>query len=76
MSPTLLEVVAGIVIVILGWQIGIGLTPLILQRWQKAKAQLDGIDHAAPPIAGHTTRKESNDERATGIQQETGTDEQ
>ena len=76
MSPTLLEAVAAIVIVILGWQLGIALVPLILSRWRIARAQLDQLDQAATLDAGAAAQKERKHERATGIQQETGTDEQ
>lgn len=76
MSPTLFEIVVVIVLVIVGWQIGIGLAPLIWRRWQRAKAQLDHIDQPINTGAGQTARKESNHERATGIQPSTGTDEQ
>lgn len=76
MSPTLLEAVAAIVIVILGWQLGIALVPLISQRWRNARAQLDKIDQASTLDVGPAARKDSKHERATGIQPEAGADEQ
>lgn len=76
MSPTLLEIVVVMVLVIVGWQIGVGLAPLIWRRWQRAKAQLDHIDQRVNAAAGQTARKESNHERATGIQSATDADEQ
>ena len=76
MSPTLLEAVAALVIVILGWQLGIALVPLILQRWRNARAQLDKLDQASTLDAGAAARKDRKHERAAGIQQETGADEQ
>lgn len=76
MSPTLLEIVVVIILVILGWQIGLGLAPLIWRRWQRTKAQLDQIDQVVDTAVGQTARKESNHERATGIQSATDADEQ
>ncbi len=41
MSPTLLEGVVIIVILVVAWQLGIRLAPAVLRAWQRAIEQLD-----------------------------------
>ena len=45
MSPTLLEAAIVLVLLILGWQIGIGVVPEVLRYWRTAQRQLDQIEH-------------------------------
>ncbi|MCE7983915.1 MAG: hypothetical protein DYG89_22300 [Caldilinea sp. CFX5] len=44
MSPTLLEAAIVLVLIILGWQIGIQLAPQVLSYWRTARRQLDQIE--------------------------------
>ena len=44
MSPTLLEAAIVLVLIILGWQIGIQLVPEVLRYWRTAQRQLDQIE--------------------------------
>lgn len=77
MSPTLLEALIVIILIVLGWQIGIQLAPVVLHHWKSAQRQLDQIDQPGdqacqqPPSVGHvlSSRKESNDEQASRTEQ-------
>ena len=44
MSPTLLEAAIVLVLLILGWQIGIQVVPEVLRYWRTAQRQLDQIE--------------------------------
>ena len=77
MSPTLLEAVIVLVLLVLGWQIGIQLTPLVLRYWRTAERQLDQIDETSdrqlpptPPVGPPlSSRKERYDGQASGTKQ-------
>lgn len=76
MSPTLLEAVIVVILLVLGWQIGIQLTPMVVRYWRTAAQQLDQIDGARdrqlpPPPVGPplSSRKESYDGQASGTEQ-------
>lgn len=49
MSPTLLEGVIILILLLLGWQIGIQLAPRFLRYWGAAQRQLDQIAQADDP---------------------------
>lgn len=76
MSPTLLEAVIVGILLVLGWQIGIQLTPMVLRYWRTAARQLDQIDEArdhqlppTPPVGPPiSSRKESHDGQASGTE--------
>lgn len=72
MSPTLLEAAIVLVLIILGWQIGVQLAPQVLRYWRTACRQLDQIEQTddrqleqAPP-AGQplSLRKENTNDKA------------
>lgn len=77
MSPTLLEAVIILVLLVLSWQIGIQLTPLVLRYWRTAKQQLDQIDESSdrqlpptPPVGPPlSSRKENDDGQASRTEQ-------
>ena len=74
MSPTLLEAAIVIVLIVLGWQIGIQLGPVVWRYWQAARQQLDQIDQLPPVGPNLPSRKEASDERANGSESEESPD--
>ena len=74
MSPTLLEAVMVIVLIVLGWQIGIQLGPVVWRYWQTARQQLDQIDPLPPVGPNLPSRKEASDERAHGSERQESPD--
>jgi len=77
MSPTLLEAAIVVVLIILGWQIGIGVVPEVLRYWRSAQRQLEQIEQiddrqreqtapiGQPPSLG----KEDKNDKATRPEQ-------
>lgn len=77
MSPTLLEAAIVLVLLILGWQIGIQVVPEVLRYWRTAQRQLDQIEQrddrqleqsatiGQPPSLG----KEDKNDKATRPEQ-------
>lgn len=70
MSPTLLEATIVLILIVLGWQIGVRIAPVMLTYWQAARQQLDQIEAPPPdqPLSSTTksnkeSNKESNHER-------------
>ena len=65
MSPTLLEATIVLILIVLGWQIGVRVAPAVLAYWQAARQQLDQIESPPPDQALSSTtksNKESNRE--------------
>lgn len=77
MSPTLLEAAIVLVLLILGWQIGIQLVPEVLRYWRTAQRQLDQIEQTddrqleqrSPTGQTPSVTKESTNDKATRSQQ-------
>lgn len=77
MSPTLLEAAIVLVLIILGWQIGIQIVPEVLRYWRTVQRQLDQIEQTddrqreqiapigQPPSLG----KEEQNDKATRPEQ-------
>lgn len=65
MSPTLLEATIVLILIVLGWQIGVRVAPAVLAYWQSARQQLDQMESPPPdqPLSSITkSNKESNKE--------------
>lgn len=45
MSPTLLEALMVIIILVVAWQIGLTLAPLIFREWRNMRRSLDEVSH-------------------------------
>ena len=61
MSPTLLEATIVLILIGLGWQIGVRIAPSVFGYWQAARQQLDAIE--APPVTSTlSSTKKSNQE--------------
>jgi hypothetical protein len=43
MSPTLLEGVIALILLVVAWQIGLALAPLIFRKWRFMKHTLDDV---------------------------------
>lgn len=69
MSPTLLEATIVLILIVLGWQIGVRVAPVVLAYWQAARQQLDQIEPPPQQPLSSTAKsnkesnKESNHER-------------
>jgi hypothetical protein len=65
MSPTLLEATIVLILVVLGWQIGVRIAPVVLTYWQAARQQLNQVESppAEQPLPStKKSNKESNHE--------------
>jgi hypothetical protein len=77
MSPTLLEAAIVLVLIILGWQIGVQLAPTLFRYWRTAQRQLDQSEQAddrqleqAPPVGQpSSSAKENKNDKATRPEQ-------
>lgn len=64
MSPTLLELVAAIVLIFAAWQLGLALAPIVLRMLRGARQTLDDVSDEAlttsdtPPDPAHQATKE------------------
>ncbi len=57
MSPTLLEFVIAIVVIITAWQLGLALAPMAMQWWRQTQRDLEqmtdeSLDEPKSPITG------------------------
>lgn len=65
MSPTLLEATIVLILIVLGWQIGVRIAPVVLTYWQAARQQLNQMESppAEQPLPStQESNKESNHE--------------
>lgn len=79
MSPTLLEATIVLILIVLGWQIGVRIAPTVLTYWQTARQQIAQIEESQPAEqtlsfttlssieeSNKESNKESNHERELG----------
>lgn len=77
MSPTLLEAAIVLVLIVLGWQIGVQLVPTFFRYWRTAQHQLDQIEQtndrhpeqSLPVGQPVSAEKESKNDKATRPEQ-------
>jgi len=64
MSPTLLEVAVAIILVVVAWQLGLALAPIVLRELRAMRQSLDDASEDSlaetdpPPIESQPTRKD------------------
>lgn len=62
MSPTLLELAVALVLLVVAWQLGVALAPLVFQKLRELMHDLDATDDAISPeddaISQETYRKD------------------
>ncbi|NTW98320.1 MAG: hypothetical protein HGB28_07235 [Oscillochloris sp.] len=64
MSPTLLEVSVAIILVVVAWQLGLALAPIVLRELRALRQSLDDASEDSlahtdpPPVESEPTRKE------------------
>jgi hypothetical protein len=63
MSPTLLEGIVIIIVLVVAWQIGIHLAPIILSALQRAVDQVNGSSPKQNPPQKSLTDKEHPDDQ-------------
>ena len=65
MSPTLLELAVGIILIVVAWQIGIAIAPAILRWLRSLKRDVDAVAQEASSDLDQNTQKHQHKEEHT-----------
>lgn len=66
MSPTLLELAVGIILVIVAWQLGLAIAPSILHWIRSLKQEVDAAAEEVLPPADDPSHNHSQKEHSNG----------
>ncbi len=66
MSPTLLELAVGIVLIIVAWQLGLAIAPSVMHWIRSLKQGVDAAAEEALPAADDTSNNHAQKEHSNG----------